>query len=124
MPSIFYKAYRRINRVVKIGARIGVFAIAFVAFICALIVGLTQLESFRGWAIGEGLGALNNELLGRVEVDDVSGNFLTGLTLRGVRVYADSTTLIEAPLVELTYQLRPIFENQVVGARAILHRPV
>lgn len=124
MPSVFFKAYRRINRVVKIGARMGVFAIALVAFLCAGIIGLTQLESFRTWAIGQGLTALNNELLGRVEVDDVSGNFLTGLTLRGVRVYADSTILLEAPTIDLTYQLRPIFDQQVVGARAIIHHPV
>jgi hypothetical protein len=123
MPSTFTRSYRKLYRGVQIGARIAVFAVTIVAFICAVIIGLTQLESFRTWAIGEGLAALNGQLLGRVEVDGVSGNFLTGLRLRGVRLYADSTLMIDAPIVELTYQLRPVFEQKVVGARAILHRP-
>lgn len=124
MPRAINTAYRKLYRGVQIAARIGVFAVTIVAFICAAIIGLTQLESFRSWAIGEGLAALNNELQGRVEVDGVSGNVLTGLKLRGVRLFADSTTLIEAPVVELSYTLRPIFDQKVVGARAILYRPI
>jgi hypothetical protein len=124
MPSAFNTAYRKLYRGVQIGARIGVFAVTIVAFICAVIIGLTQLESFRGWAIGEGLAALNNQLQGRVEVDGISGNVLTGLKLTGVRLFADGTTMIEAPVVELAYTLRPIFEQKVVGARAVLHRPI
>lgn len=124
MSSDNNTAYRKINRAVGIGARAGVFAIATVAFLCAAVVGLTQLESFRDWAIGEGLAALNNELLGRVEIDDIRGNMLTGVELRGVRLYADSTTMVDAPIVNVTYQLRPIFEEQIIGARLVLHRPI
>ena len=124
MPSAINTGYRKLYRGVQIAARVGVFAVTIVAFICAVVIGLTQLETFRSWAIGEGLAALNNQLQGRVEVDAISGNVLTGLKLRGVRLFADGTTMIEAPVVDLAYSLRPIFEQKVVGARAILHRPI
>ena len=123
MASFYYKAYRSLYSVVRFGARFAVFAITGLALLGAGIVGLTQLESFRSWAIGRGLEALNKELQGSVTVGDVSGNFLTGLNLLDVRLMADSTTVLQAPLVELNYLLEPIFADQVVGARATIHNP-
>jgi hypothetical protein len=123
MASFYYTAYRSLYSVVRFGARFAVFAITGLALLGAGVVALTQLESFRSWAIGRGLEALNGELQGKVSVGDVSGNFITGLDLLDVRLMADSTTVLEAPLVELNYLLEPIFADQIVGARAIIHNP-
>jgi hypothetical protein len=110
-------------KIVRFVARFAVFIIALVALLGALVVAVTQVKSFRTWALGKGLAALNNELQARIEIGDVTGNFITGLTLHDVRVIAAGTTMIESPTVELHYQLRPFFTQQVVGAKAYLYNP-
>lgn len=115
---------RSINNVVRFSARFLVFVFSGVAFLCALAIGLTQFDPVRRWGLAEGLKFLNSTLDARVEVGSISGNLITGLSLHDVRVIADSTTLLESPLVDLRYQLRPIFRDNVIGATAIIHSPV
>lgn len=104
-------------------AKIGVFLIAFLSFIGGLAVALTQYEPFRQWAIGKGLEAVNGALAGRLEVKDIEGNFITGLTVREACLIAGDTTLVFAPRIELDYMLAPFFESKRIIASAVLHNP-
>ena len=85
---------------------------------------LTQLDTFRGWALGKGLDALNGELQGKIEIGSVTGNLITGLTVHDVKLRADSTELMYAPSMDLTYQLAPIFQEQSVDAAIVVHNPI
>ncbi len=115
---------RSINTIVRIGARSLVFLVSGVAFLCAVAVVLTQFDPVRRWGVREGLKLLNNELQGRVEIGAISGNIITGLTLHEVSVITDSTTMVYAPLIDLRYQLRPFFRDNVIGASVVIHNPV
>ncbi len=115
---------RSINKVVRFGARFLVFLVSGVAFLCAVAIVLTQFDPVRRWGIAKGLELLNKELQGRVEVGAVSGDIITGLSLHEVKVLADSTTLVYAPMIDLRYQLRPFFRDNLISASVVLHNPV
>src|SRR5690606_34109070 len=67
--------------------------------------------------------AVNGALAGRLEVKDIEGNFITGLTVREARLIAGDTTLVFAPRIELDYMLAPFFESKRIIASAVLHNP-
>ncbi|MEO5930346.1 MAG: translocation/assembly module TamB domain-containing protein, partial [Candidatus Kapaibacterium sp.] len=115
---------RTINKITRFVARFLVFAFTGVAFLSALLIALTQVDSVRRWGVAKAMVALNGSLQGRVEVGSVTGNLITGLELHDVRVVADSTTVITAPDIELRYQLSPIFKEKKIKAVVILHEPV
>lgn len=112
-----------VYRIALVLAKIGVFLMAFLALIGAGVVALTQYEPFRQWAIAKGLEAVNGALAGRVEVKDIDGNLITGLTVREARLIAGDTTLAYVPRIELDYMLAPVFESRRIIASAVLHNP-
>jgi len=115
---------RSINNIARFTARMLVLLCAGIAFLGVLVVVLTQVEAVRAWGLKQGLAALNGTLLGRVEVGSISGNLITGLNLHDVHIYADSTEMVKAPLVELHYQLRPFFRDKLITAAVVIHDPV
>jgi hypothetical protein len=115
---------RFINKSARFTARMLVLLCVSVAFLGVLAVMLTQVEGVRVWALRKGLASLNNTLLGRVEIGSVSGNLITGVDLHDVRLIADSTHLVDAPLIEVHYQLSPIFRDKLITASLVLHEPV
>lgn len=115
---------RTINSIVRTTARFLVFLFTGLAFLSALVIVLSQVDSVRRWGLSKALVALNDVLLARVEVGSISGNFITGISLHDVRLVADSTTLLTAPLIDVRYQLRPIFKEKVIGASVVVHNPV
>lgn len=115
----------RLNGIVRTGARFVVFAITGLTFLCAIIVLLTQLPSFRAWAVEEGLAAVNGTLIGSIEAGEITGNLLTGLTIHNVRLKAgDSSTILETPAIALRYQITPILESRTIAAEVLIDRPV
>lgn len=112
-----------IYRVAKVLAKSGVFLVSFLAFLGVLVVAVTQMEPFRKWAIDQGLERVNEILKGRLSVEDIDGNLLNGLTLKGVRLEAGDTTFAFVPKIELRYELLPILESRSVGASLILFQP-
>lgn len=112
-----------VYKIARVLAKFGVFLIALLSLVGAAVVALTQYEPFRRWAIGKGLEAVNASLAGRIEVRDIEGNFITGLTVRDARLIAGDTTLVFVPRIELHYSLPPFFESRHVRATAILHNP-
>ncbi len=123
MARIVYKAYRIIAAVLLYAVRLAVFLITIAALLGAVVIALTQLDSFRRYAVERGIEALNKSLQGRVEVGSVSGNLITGLQLHDVHLYAAGTELLDAPRIELEYQLRPLLSQKVLGARVRLFNP-
>lgn len=115
---------QRIHNIVRTGARLLVAISSGLALLVAIILAATQVGFVRNWGLEYGLEALNAELEGKIEVGSVSGNILTGLSLHDVKLHAANTTVIEAPLVELQYQLRPFFNDKIIGARVQIYRPV
>ncbi|MDB5034381.1 MAG: hypothetical protein JWQ98_1622 [Chlorobi bacterium] len=115
---------RTINNIARFVARFLVFAFTGVAFLSALLIALTQVDSVRKWGLEKAMTALNGSLQGRVEVGSITGNLITGLELHDVRVIADSTTVVAAPDIELRYQLSPIFKEKKIKAVVVLHEPV
>ncbi|MCC7437014.1 MAG: translocation/assembly module TamB domain-containing protein [Armatimonadetes bacterium] len=115
----------RLNGIVRTGARLVVFAITGLTFLCAVVVLLTQLPAFRSWAVEQALAAVNETLVGAIETGEVTGNLLTGLTIHNVRLKSgDSTTILEAPAIALRYQITPILESKTIRAQALIERPV
>ena len=112
-----------VYRIATILAKSGVFLISLLAFVGVLIVAVTQLTPFRKWAIEQGLNRVNEMIQGRLTVEDIEGNLVNGLTLRGVRLEADDTTFAWVPKIELSYELLPILESRSVGASLILFEP-
>lgn len=110
-------------KIAKVLSKSAVFIVALVAFLGVLVIAVTQLEPFRKWAIGRGLESVNEMLAGKLSVDDVDGNLVTGLTLKGVVLDAGGTTFARVPRITLRYELLPILESRTVGASLILHRP-
>ena len=115
----------RLNGIVRTGARLVVFGITGLTFLCAVVVLLTQLPAFRSWAVEQALAAVNETLVGKIETGEITGNLLTGLTIHNARLKAgDSTTILEAPEIALRYQITPILESRTIQAEALIDRPV
>lgn len=115
--------YRSIYRVIKLTAKIAVFLIALLALGGVVIIGLTQVPSFRAWMVTRGLSALNGQLQGKVEVGEVTGDLFRGLRLHDVRLLAANTTLLTARVVDVKYQLLPLLRQRVIGAEAVIYSP-
>ncbi|HVZ40084.1 MAG TPA: translocation/assembly module TamB domain-containing protein [Candidatus Kapabacteria bacterium] len=114
---------RTINSIVRVSARLLVALFTGIAFLCALVIALTQVGPVRTWALQKGLEALNKQLVGRVEIRSITGNLFTGFSLHDVRVIAGDSTFLACPLVDLRYQFRPILKEKTINAEVVIHNP-
>ncbi|MCB0713852.1 MAG: hypothetical protein KDD67_16105 [Ignavibacteriae bacterium] len=114
---------QKIYIIAKALAKFGVLMIALLSFAGAFIVAMTQYPPFRQWTIDEGLHIANNALSGKLSVEDVQGNIITGLTVTGVRLEAADTTFAYIPRISLQYHLNPILRSKTIQASVILHNP-
>ena len=71
------------------------------------------------------MGAVGNAVDGRVEIGDVGGPLITGITLRNVRIFDLDTTLVAAlPRVDATYNPFDLAGGRVVLLTLALRQPV
>jgi len=92
---------------------------------------LGALASLVGTGAGRALltrvtaGALEHVFTGAIEIGDVSGSLLTGLTLRQVRLLDADTTLVAwLPQVDVSYNPIDFAAGRVVLFEFDLHQPV
>lgn len=114
----------RIHTIVHFSARLLVLLSSSLALLVAMLIGATQFQPTRNAALSRGLDALNASLAGKVAVKRITGNIFTGIALHDIEVAAAGTTFFRAPLIELRYQLSPIFRDRVIGARVTIHSPI
>ena len=89
----------------------------------ALLVVLSQTETFRSWARHVVLDQINRALLGEVVVDDVSIDIFRGLVLTRPRLYADGKTVLEADEMSLFFDLAPLAGGTLAVNRLSIKRP-
>ncbi|MCE2502519.1 MAG: translocation/assembly module TamB domain-containing protein [Chlorobi bacterium] len=114
---------QKIYRAAKVLAKLGVLMIALLSFLGAFAVAMTQYSPFRKWAIDQGLDAANKALAGNLSVEEIEGNFLTGLTIKNAYLNAADTPLAVIPRISLQYHLIPFFEAKTIQASVIFHNP-
>lgn len=115
--------YRKIYRGIQLTAKIAVFLIALLALCGVLVIGLTQVDSFRDWLVQKGLTAVNGGLEGKISIGSTSGNLFTGIRIRDVRLQTANTTLISAPILDLKYHLLPLLSQKIIGAEVTIYNP-
>ena len=110
-------------KIAKVVSKTGVLLVSILAFLGVLIIAVTQLQSFRAWAVERGLDAVNEVLQGRLDVEDIDGDLVTGISVKGIELQAGGTTVVRVPRVSIKYELLPILESRKVGASLIIHKP-
>ena len=110
-------------KIAKVLSKTGVFLVSILAFLGVLIIAVTQLQTFRAWAVERGLASVNDLLLGELDVADIDGDLVTGISIKGVELKAGGTTFARVPRISVNYELVPILESRKVRASIIVHRP-
>jgi len=108
---------RRVNSLVRLTARLLVLLSSGLALLVAVILSATQFQPTRSAALSAALDLLNSQLAGRVSIGEMTGNILSEVTLHDVVVTGGGSHVVNAPVIEVRYQLSPIFRERIIGAR-------
>jgi hypothetical protein len=95
----------------------------FFTFISILLVILAQFRFFRNFALENTLKFVNNELIAKIEIDDLTFFDVQGIHFYGVRLIADGDTLANVPelIIDVNYEL--LFDQKVTVNRVIFKNP-
>jgi hypothetical protein len=124
-----HSTYKQIlrNRAVLLLRRIARRAVLTTLALLFVLVGGTvamlQLKSTRDWLRGHLLQWLNERTTARVEFDDWEGNFIGGLTFRGVCLITAGDTALAARSLTLRYDLQALLTRSIVINRIALDTP-
>lgn len=97
--------------------------IATSAFAGVATIVAFQSQDFRAWLIQKGGRFLEPKLLGKIEVEDITGNPVFGLKLHNVKIFASNKSrVLFVPQVDINYQLMPFIKKNIFG-KVYLHNP-
>ncbi len=103
---------------IGIARTVGVFII-----LAAALVLFAQTDAFQRWVRENGIAYLNEQLEGKIVVDDVYLDVFKGIRLIHPRLYANGTTVLDAASITLSYDLSTLFVRVATVTQLDIDQP-
>lgn len=98
--------------------------IILLLLLCISVIAVTQIPSFRQWALGYAQDAINAELTGRIEIGDIEFHWFDGIHIYNVTLFSAGDTLASIPRLDLAYDANGLLNNSIIVNNLTLESPV
>ncbi|MCB0832948.1 MAG: translocation/assembly module TamB domain-containing protein [Bacteroidetes bacterium] len=101
------------SRLLKIFLKTVSYSSLAVLGIVLLTLVLSQTGFFRSFLLSTIVSEVNTQLNGRIEVQELQGNFFSNLTLKGLRISMGDTSVVELEELGLSYDVLSILDKKI-----------
>ncbi len=84
-----------------------------VLLLCLFIISIAQIHSFRQWALSFAENAINAELTGKISISDIEFNWINGIHLHNVTLFAANDTLASISRISIEYDAAALLDNSI-----------
>lgn len=91
--------------------------------LCALLLIASQTEIFKQWLRNTIVDIVNNELVGKLAIEDARVDVFRGIVVIHPRLYADGTLLFEAQELSIAYDLAALANRMGSIGEIVIKKP-